>query len=245
MSPRSPAEASRVLRPETFQVMLEPQDGGDGRLAAMGLAFMLDRLGKRRVAGHDGGWPGFVSSLLVAPDDDTGVVVFTNTESAFAPHDLAEKLLRRLLGEETGKRAPVAESPQLWPELVGIYKPRPGLNTNFRWWPLIGGEVEVVGAARAPDGQRAVACARRAQGRSPARRPTRTTRSRSRRDTRQLVLPVLFERGAGGRVEAVRTASMRGGFLRLHRRPRATSLRLWGRAAAAASALGGGRSVRA
>ena len=55
----------------------------------------------------------------------------------------------------------------------------------------------------------------------------------------KLVLPVLFERGAGGRVDTVRTASTRGGFLRLHRRPRATSLRLWGRTATAASALAG------
>jgi CubicO group peptidase (beta-lactamase class C family) len=95
-----------LLRPETFRLMLEPQDGGDGRLAGMGLAFMLEAFGKRRVAGHDGGWPGFVSSLLVAPDEDAAVVVFTNTENAFAPHDLAEKLLRRLLGEEIGERAP-------------------------------------------------------------------------------------------------------------------------------------------
>jgi CubicO group peptidase (beta-lactamase class C family) len=225
-----------VLRPETFRLMLEPQDGGDERLAAMGLAFMLDRVGTRRVAGHDGGWPGFVSALVVAPDDDAGVVVFTNTNVALAPHDLAEKLLRRLLGEETGDRAPVVESPQLWPELVGVYKPSRGLNTNFRWWPVLGGEVEVSVrrghlTASAPSPVKDV----RKGVRLHAADPDDPLAFEARHE--KLVLPVLFERDAGGRVESVRTASTRGGFLRLYRRPRVTSLRLWARATAGASAL--------
>jgi CubicO group peptidase (beta-lactamase class C family) len=227
-----------VLRPDTFRLMLEPQDGSDERLPAMGLAFMLDRVGAREVAGHDGGWPGFVSALVVAPDDDTGVVAFTNTDTAFAPHDLAEKLLRRLLGEETGERSPVPESPQLSPQLVGLYKPRPGLNTNLRWWPLIGGEVAISvrrghltasAPSPVPDVRRGV--------RLHAVDPDDPLVFEARHE--RLVLPVLFERGADGSVESVRTASTRGGYLRLHRRPRATSLRLWGRAAAAASALAG------
>ena len=88
----------------------------------MGLAFMLDRLGEHRVAGHDGGWPGFVSSLLVAPDAGVGVLAFTNTTAGFAPHTLAERALARLLDvpddAETERRA-VPASPHLWPELAG------------------------------------------------------------------------------------------------------------------------------
>ena len=79
----------------------------------MGLAFMLDRLGGRRVAGHDGGWPGFVSALLVAPDDDAAAIVLTNTSVAFEPHELAERLLRRVLGlgdERAGAACPRARS---------------------------------------------------------------------------------------------------------------------------------------
>jgi CubicO group peptidase (beta-lactamase class C family) len=124
-----------VLRPETLRLMLEPQDG---TLPAMGLAFMVDRIGGKLVAGHDGGWPGFVSAMLVAPDDDAAVVVFTNTTVAFAPHELAERLLRDELGIDE-QPAVVPESPHLWPELVGVYKLARGLNTNFRWWPLLGG----------------------------------------------------------------------------------------------------------
>jgi hypothetical protein len=72
------------LRDEKLAAMLEPQGGLEVRGAEMRLAFFLDRLGGRRVAGPDGGRPGFVSSLLVAPDEGLGVVCFTNTSDALA-----------------------------------------------------------------------------------------------------------------------------------------------------------------
>jgi hypothetical protein len=58
-----------------------------------------------------------------------------------------------------------------------------------------------------------------------------------------VVVPVRFARGENGQVESVRTGSTRGGFLELHRRPRGTSLRLWGRVGAGAAALGAGAAL--
>ena len=227
-----------VLRPETLALMLEPQDGAEEPLAAMGLAFMLDRVGGKRVAGHDGGWPGFVSSLTFAPDDDVGVLAFTNTNSPFAPHTVALELLRGELGLGADERPPVAESPQLWRELAGVYKPARGLNTNLRWWPLFGGEVEI-GVRRghltasAPSPVRALRKGLRLHASDPDDPLVFEVRHEG------VAVPVRFERGPGGRVDSVRTGSSRGGFLRLHRRPRATSLRLWARAAAGSAALAG------
>jgi CubicO group peptidase (beta-lactamase class C family) len=227
-----------VLRPETLRLMLEPQDG---TLPAMGLAFMVDRIGGKLVAGHDGGWPGFVSAMLVAPDDDAAVVVFTNTTVAFAPHELAERLLRAELGIDE-QPAVVPESPHLWPELVGVYKLARGLNTNFRWWPLLGGEVEVSVRrghlwVRAPSPVPAVRKGVRlhaADADDPLAFEARHER---------LTLPVRFERGPDGRVRSVSAASARGGWLRLYPRPRSASLRLWARAAAGGAALGGAAAV--
>lgn len=106
----------RVVRAETLAGMLRPQGPAVGR-AAMGLAFLLDRLGGHRVAGHDGGWPGFVSSLLVSPDDGVAALAFTNTSVSFAPHDVAERLLGRMLGlPEEPAPEPVPKRPHLWPE---------------------------------------------------------------------------------------------------------------------------------
>ena len=96
----------RVVREDTLAELFAPQTGLEVGGTAMGLAFFLDRLNGHRIAGHDGGWPGFVSSLFVAPDDGVGVVALTNTSVAFGPHDVVEALLGRLLagGAEEARR---------------------------------------------------------------------------------------------------------------------------------------------
>jgi len=234
-----------LLRPETFEQMLMPQGESDPQLPAMGLAFMLDRMGQQRVAGHDGGWPGFISSMLVAPDAGTGVIAFTNTSVGFAPHTLTERTLARLLDvplPTAAERPPVPASPHLWPELTGVYKPLPGLLTNFRWWPLIGGEVEIAVrrghlTARAPSAVKEL----RKGVRLNAADPDDPLAFEARHE--DVVLPVRFARGADGKIESVRTGSTRGGFLQLHRRPRGTSLRLWGQIGAGAAALGAGAAL--
>ena len=227
----------RVVGTEALAEMLRPQWPGES-LPAMGLAFMLGHLGRHRVVGHDGGWPGFVSAFHVAPDDGVGVVVFTNTNAAFAPHDLAERALRLVLGKSAApEREPVAQSPHLWPELVGVYKPPPGPNTNLRLLPLIAGEVEV--AVR-----RGRLVARSVSPVKALRRGIELTAAEPAdplaflAEIGEEVLPIVFERGSSGRIEAVRAGSTRGGFVRLVRRPRATSTRLWGTVAAAAAAAG-------
>ncbi|HET9507710.1 MAG TPA: serine hydrolase domain-containing protein [Gaiellaceae bacterium] len=233
-----------LLRRESLEQMLSPQ-AGDDELPAMGLAFMLDRLGEHRLAGHDGGWPGFVSSLLVAPDAGVGVVAFTNTSAGVAPHSFTERCLARLLGvpgPAEAERPLVPASPHLWRELVGLYKPSPGLGTNFRWWQLLGGEVEVVVrhghlTARAPSPLKAL----RGGVRLHAVDADDPLAFEIRHD--DVVVPVRFARGRRGTISSVRTGSTRGGFLELHRRPRVKSLRLWGKAGAGAAAAGAGAAL--
>lgn len=144
-------EHGRVLEPGTLGLMMEPHYRLDERLPSMGLAFVLDRFDRHRVAGHDGGLPGFVSSMLLAPDDDVGVVAFANTSFVSAwsvtPHNIADDLLRRMLDvPDPHSRLPrrdVLESRHLWPELCGFYGSERGLNTNARIWLMYAGEIEV------------------------------------------------------------------------------------------------------
>ncbi len=139
-------EHGAVLRGETLAMMLEPQWQLDPHLPAMGLAFWIDTWDGHRTAGHDGGWPGFVSSMLFAPDAGVGVLVFTNT-TALAPSKISAKLLRRLLHLPDLHEQPltnVPQAPHLWHELVGSYGPTKGWNTNFRVWGGFGGEMEVL-----------------------------------------------------------------------------------------------------
>jgi CubicO group peptidase (beta-lactamase class C family) len=232
-------EAGSVIKPETLARMYERQYEPDERLSAMGLAFMVDSYDGHRVVGHDGGWPGFISSMLVAPDDDLGVIAFTNTSSP-APNAVASRLLRGLLGVEDPAanlpRKAVLERPDLWPELVGDYGPLPGLNTNLRTWMSFGGEVRVfvkgshlaLGALVGPfrQGLRLY--------------PTDTGDPLAFSVVHeQQAAPVLFKRGTDGRVDRIVF-----GMGPLYKRPHTESLRF--RAlAGAGGAVGLGLSVLA
>jgi CubicO group peptidase (beta-lactamase class C family) len=224
-----------LLRRETFELMLAPQGLPGERLPAMGLSFFVERIAGHRIAGHDGGWPGFISAMLVAPDDGAGVLAFTNTNTGPFPHLLAERILRRLLDAPEPEDPVVADDPHLWPELVGLYKPARGLKTNARLWPAIGGEAAVTVrkghlVVRAPSPLKELRKGVRLRAADPED-PLAFEATHG--DVR---VPVAFERGDDGKVEALDVATALGGFARLHRRPRATSLRLWSRATATATA---------
>jgi hypothetical protein len=109
------------------------------------LAFFLHDFDGHRVVGHDGNLPGFASVLLLAPDDQVGVVALTNTATPFGAHLLAEAILRSELGLPPAvsrlPRPDVPGRPETWDELAGYYAPGPGLLTNVRTWQLAGGEV--------------------------------------------------------------------------------------------------------
>jgi CubicO group peptidase (beta-lactamase class C family) len=230
-------EHGRVLEGETLERMWEPQLELAPGLPAMGLAFFLNPVGGHRVVGHDGGWPGFVSALLVAPDDGVAAIVFTNTSDGRPTVRLSEEVLRRLLDvppPEPPKDVP--QRPDLWPELTGLYKPARGLNTNFRTWQAFGGEVEVL----VRKGRLSV----RALSPLPPLRKGLELHPADLRDPLRFVVshagisvPVVFERDAAGVVRSVAEGS-RFGFSRLYRVSRARSLRLWGQAAGAGVVAG-------
>jgi CubicO group peptidase (beta-lactamase class C family) len=144
-------EYGAVLKPETLRMMMQPQYQIDERLsAAMGLAFWLDNFDGHRIAWHSGDWLGFMSAMYVAPDDDLGIVVFTNTNTmniAHRPDSIAREMLRRLVGipdpASLLPRPDILETPKLWPELSGSYAPEKGFTTNLNLWMAFGGEVEV------------------------------------------------------------------------------------------------------
>jgi CubicO group peptidase (beta-lactamase class C family) len=139
-------EHGKVLEAETLSLMMEPHYRLDERLPAMGFAFLLDDLDGHLIAGHDGGWPGFVSSMVLCPEVELAIVAFANA-SSLAAHEASQGLLRRILEvPEPESRLPkegILESPHLWPELRGFYGPVGPLNTNSRVWLMYAGEIEV------------------------------------------------------------------------------------------------------
>ena len=81
--------------------MFQPQFRADPRIAGLGLGFHLDDESGHRTVGHSGILSGFLSALLVAPDDGVGVIALRNTgglDNRGTPAPLAGELLRRALG---------------------------------------------------------------------------------------------------------------------------------------------------
>jgi CubicO group peptidase (beta-lactamase class C family) len=132
-----------VLPPEMLNEMFRPQYQPDPRLPGMGLGFMRGEIGGHRTVGHDGGWPGFISVMVVAPDDDLAVLSFTNTGSV-TPERVTDAILREILGTAADlPRTDVPEHPEVWGGICGWYGPDPGPLTNARVRMLTGAGVEV------------------------------------------------------------------------------------------------------
>jgi CubicO group peptidase (beta-lactamase class C family) len=137
----------RVLAPATMALMFEPQVRTDPRIPGMGLGFLLDDLAGHRTAGHDGTMAGFLTEVVVAPDDGIGVVALTNTgalDARGAAEPVASALLRRLLGlPPSAIRTDLAPRPERWDRLCGWYGFDPGPITNLFTHAVMGAGIEV------------------------------------------------------------------------------------------------------
>jgi hypothetical protein len=98
--------------------------------------------------GHDGIWKGFRTDMVLAPDEEIGVLAFANTGSfdpRGAPVPVANALLRHLLDlPDDAVRSDVPEHPETWSELCGWYSFGPGLLCDPQPRAMLGPGVEVV-----------------------------------------------------------------------------------------------------
>lgn len=226
----------------THQFPPERDDRSRASEARMGLGFFLGTVASQPVAGHEGSWSGFVSSMLMAPGTGVGAVVMTNSETALGPSRLCEDIIRKRLGLADRCPPPVTEHSQEAQELSGLYRLERGLNLNARWWSAFGGEatVSLVDGAlvvRAPSKVKAL------------RRGVRLAVADADDSDRFWVpkspidIRLTFERDAAGRAVALCAVSRLFGFVRLRRRTFLASLRIWSRAACAVLLGGAGAIV--
>jgi hypothetical protein len=114
----------------------------------MGLGFFRDVVGGHRTVGHDGIWKGFLSDMVLAPDEGIGVLAFANTggfDRRGAPVPVANALLRLLLGlPDDAVRTGVPEHPSSWSDLCGWYSLGRGVLTDPQPRAMLGAGVEVV-----------------------------------------------------------------------------------------------------
>ena len=140
-------ETGSILRPETLSSMFRPHFQPDPRLPGMGLGFDLSTEGGHRLVGKDGVVSGFLTQMGLAPDDDTGVIVLSNTgglDARGAPTPLGLAIMRHLLGlPERPFRTDLAPHPEVWADLCGWYGLAPGSMTNLFMRLVMGAGAEV------------------------------------------------------------------------------------------------------
>jgi CubicO group peptidase (beta-lactamase class C family) len=140
-------EHGSVLKPTTLASMFQPHFQPDPRLPGMGLGFEPGEESDHKTVGKTGIVSGFLSAMVLAPDDRVGVFVLSNTgglsgRGASAP--LASALLRRVLGlPDQAIRTHIPARPDTWGELCGWYSPGPGPVTNLFARALFGAGAEV------------------------------------------------------------------------------------------------------
>jgi CubicO group peptidase (beta-lactamase class C family) len=91
-------EYGRVVRAETLAAALTPQVETAIPGMSMGLGFVLPEVEGRRVAWHNGGWPGFSSTMWFAPNEGWGLVMLTNTSDVTGRGNDLDAVGRELLG---------------------------------------------------------------------------------------------------------------------------------------------------
>lgn len=137
-----------VLKPETVASMFEPHYRPDPGVAGMGLGFEPGEADGHRTVGKGGILSGFLSAILLAPDDGVGVVVLGNTgrlDGRGVPEPLADALLRRLLSlPDDPIRADIIPHAENWHRFCGWYGPEPGPVTNLFTRVVLGAGVEVM-----------------------------------------------------------------------------------------------------
>jgi CubicO group peptidase (beta-lactamase class C family) len=140
-------QTGSILRPETLATMFRPHFRPDPRTPGVGLGFDLSTEGGHRLVGKDGVLSGFLAQMSLAPDDDTGVIVLSNTgglDARGAPTPLGLAIMRQLLGLPGDPiRTDLAPHPEVWADLCGWYGLAPGSMTNLFMRLLMGAGAEV------------------------------------------------------------------------------------------------------
>jgi CubicO group peptidase (beta-lactamase class C family) len=132
----------RILRPATLAMMFRPHFQPDPRLPGMGLGFFRRDVGGHPAVGHQGTHPGFHSQVLLAPDDATAVMMFTN--GAHHPDLWLPSAAADVLGHliAARPRPSGAHHPELWSDLCGWYR-LPARMSDVRLRAVLGAGAQV------------------------------------------------------------------------------------------------------
>lgn len=107
-----------VLSPSSYAAMTTPETLNDGTKLRYGFGIIAADIGGRRVIGHGGGIPGFLSESQYYPDDDLVIVVLLNTAGSVAPRAIAVDIASAVLGSAPKRSQPFSGDSSVY---AGVY----------------------------------------------------------------------------------------------------------------------------
>lgn len=108
----------KVLSPSSYAAMTTPETLNDGTKLRYGFGISAADIGGRRVIGHGGGIPGFLSESQYYPDDDLVIVVLLNTSGPVAPRAIAVDIAIAVLGPAPKRSQPISGDTSVY---AGVY----------------------------------------------------------------------------------------------------------------------------
>lgn len=88
----------RVLKPETYKEMITPEVLPNGEKLSYGYGMELGEIDGKRLLSHGGGGVGFIAQAIYIPEDELVIVVLTNTSFGGGAVEMADQVMRKLLG---------------------------------------------------------------------------------------------------------------------------------------------------
>jgi CubicO group peptidase (beta-lactamase class C family) len=95
----------RLLGVQGYNELITPGTLSDGTPLRYAKGLSVYESGGRRVIGHGGGIPGFLSQVTYYPEEDLSVIVLLNTAGPTGPGVLANEIANKVLGEPADPQA--------------------------------------------------------------------------------------------------------------------------------------------
>lgn len=123
-------EGTRILKEETAKEMKEKQFANNEDLPGMGYGFIRSNRNGQKIVKHEGGLPGFTTTMFLMPKEELGIYVATNSLNPL-PFNIEEEFLNQFYPQESTKYSEIeAKSIKDYSKYEGTYRSYDGFSKS-------------------------------------------------------------------------------------------------------------------
>lgn len=121
---------SRILKEETAKEMKEKQFANNEALPGMGYGFIRSNRNGQEILKHEGGLPGFTTTMFLMPKEKLGIYVATNSLNPL-PFNIEDEFLNQFYPQESTKYSKLkAKSNKDYSKYEGTYRSYDGISKS-------------------------------------------------------------------------------------------------------------------